>query len=54
LTYEEIEQVSTKIYAKVKNIPGLDKDFVKKCLQGISALADPDVDQKIKYLARLL
>jgi hypothetical protein len=54
LTYEEIEQVSTRIYATVKNIPGVDQNFIRKCLQGISALADPEVDQKIKNLARFL
>jgi hypothetical protein len=54
LTYEEIQQLTDKVYSKIKNVPGVDKDFVGKCLQGINALEDLEVEQKIKLLAKFL
>lgn len=53
MTYEEIEQLTDKVYAAVRNIPGVDRVFVGKCLQGINTLGDLEVEQKIKFLARL-
>lgn len=54
MTYEEIQQLTDKVYSKIKNVPGVDKDFVGKCLQGINALEDLEVEQKIKLLAKFL
>lgn len=54
MTYEEIEQLTDKIYNAVKNIPIVDRAFVGKCLQGINTLGDLEVEHKIKLLARLL
>jgi hypothetical protein len=54
LTYEEIQQLTDKVYNAVKNVPGVDKDFVGKCLQGINSLGDLEVEQKIKLLAKFL
>jgi hypothetical protein len=53
LTSDEIEQLTNKVYTAVKSIPGVDKEFIKKCLQGIASLGDPTIEQKIKQLARL-
>lgn len=54
MTNEELEQATEKIYTKIKNIPGVDRNFVKKCLFGISSLGDKDVDNRIELLLRLL
>jgi hypothetical protein len=54
MTNEEINQLTEKVYPRVKNVPGLDKEFIRKCLMGISLLHDPQVEEKLRSLARLL
>ncbi|MGE5581960.1 MAG: hypothetical protein ACM3X9_05410 [Bacillota bacterium] len=54
MTAAEIEMITERIYARVRNIPGVDKLFIRKCLQGISSLNDNDVDEKIKLLAKFI
>lgn len=54
MTNEEIELMTDKIYARTKNIPGIDRDFINKCLQGIALLNDNQVETKLKQLMRFL
>jgi hypothetical protein len=54
LTNADIEQMADKIYARTRNIPGVDRDFIKRCLQGIALLGDSQVDAKLKQLIRFL
>lgn len=54
MTNEEIERLTGKIYPQVKNIPGVDKNFIQKCLVGINSLGDPQVEATIKMLAMFL
>ncbi|MCL6589300.1 MAG: hypothetical protein K6U80_05025 [Firmicutes bacterium] len=54
MTLEEINQLTEKIYPRFKNVPGLDKEFIRKCLAGVSSLNDPQVEEKIRSFARLL
>lgn len=53
MTNEELEKLSNKIYSKVKNIPYVDKDFIKKCLVAVSTTADQEMHEKIKQLAKI-
>jgi hypothetical protein len=53
LTNEEFVQITEKLYSKLKNVPGVDKIFIQKCLQGITALGDTEVDEKIIHLMRM-
>jgi hypothetical protein len=48
LTHDEFEQTTEKIFSKFKFVPGIDKNFIQKCLQGITSLGDAEVDEKIK------
>ena len=54
VTNADIEQMTEKIYSRTRNIPGVDRDFIRRCLQGISSLGDSQVDAKLKQLIRLL
>jgi hypothetical protein len=54
LTNQEIEVLVTKIYGRVRNIPGIDQNFIRKCLQGIASLSDNEVEEKIKLLAKFI
>lgn len=54
MTSDEINLLTDKIYSRVRNIPGVDRTFIKKCIRGISAMKDPEVEAKIKQLARFL
>jgi hypothetical protein len=54
LTNDDIEQMTDKIYARTKNVPGVDRDFIKKCLQGIASLRDSQVDARLKQLIGLI
>jgi hypothetical protein len=54
LTNADIEQMADKIYARTRNIPGVDRDFIKRCLQGIASLGDSQVDARLKQLIRFL
>ena len=54
LTNQEIEILATKIYGRVRNIPGIDQTFIRKCLQGIASLSDNEVEEKIKLLAKFI
>lgn len=54
MNHQELDQVAEKIWAKVKNVPGLDKNFINQCLQGVSSLNDPAVEAKIKQLVKYL
>lgn len=53
MTNEEIEKFTEKVYPKIKNIPGLDKSFIRKCLEGVSALGDKETEEKLKNLFKL-
>lgn len=54
MSHEEIDRLTEKIYPHVKTIPGIDKNFIRKCLLGISSLGDPEVEERIKLLSILL
>ena len=54
LTMDEIDIMIEKIYPRVKNIPGVDKNLIKKCLIGIANLSDNEVDIKLKQLMKFL
>lgn len=54
MTNADIEQMADKIYARTRNIPGVDRDFIKRCLQGIASLGDSQVDARLKQLIRFL
>jgi hypothetical protein len=51
---EDINRYADKIYAKVGNIPGIDRTFIQKCLLGISSLNDQEVENKIRQLMMFL
>lgn len=53
MTIEEIEKLTEKVYPKVKNVPGLDKNLIRKCLEGVSALGDKETEEKLKNLFKL-
>lgn len=48
MTNEEINRYTDKILAKVATIPGVDRLFVHKCLEGIAMLNDAEVENKIR------
>ena len=50
----EIEILVGKIQSKIGYVPGIDQAFIRKCLQGITALHDNEVDEKIKFLAKFI
>ena len=52
MTNEELELIAGKLAPKLKGIPGLDLDFLKKCLSGINTLDDPTVEDKLKQLIK--
>jgi hypothetical protein len=54
VTSDEINLLTDKLYGRFRNIPGIDRTFIQKCVLGISALGDPDVEAKIKYLSNFL
>jgi len=54
LTREEISRLTEKLYAKFKGVPGLDRNFIQKCLLGISGLADEAVEAELSRIIKLL
>ncbi len=54
LDSNEIEALVNKIQGKIGYIPGIDQNFIRKCIQGIASLHDTGVDEKIKFLAKFL
>jgi hypothetical protein len=51
---QEMEQIAAKLYQKFKGAPGVDPDFIRKCLTGINALGDQEIEARIMRLIRLL
>jgi hypothetical protein len=51
---QELEKLVAKLYNKFKGAPGIDPDFIRKCLTGINALGDPEIETKICHLMGLL
>jgi hypothetical protein len=54
LINEDINRYTDKIFAKVGNVPGIDRTFIQKCLVGISSLNDQEVENKIRQLMLFL
>ncbi len=54
LDSNEIEALAVKIHGRVSYVPGIDQNFIRKCLQGIASLRDNEVDEKIKFLTKFL
>jgi hypothetical protein len=54
LTNQELERLVNKLYQKSKSVPGIDREFIQKCLTGIAALGDSEVDAKLALLITLL
>lgn len=54
MTNAELEQMTDKIFGRTKNYPGVDREFIKKCLQGIALLGDHSVETRLKQLIMFL
>lgn len=54
MTPNEVNYLTDKLYARFRNIPGVDRNLIYKCVQAIAGLNDPEVDAKIKQLAMFL
>lgn len=54
MTKVELDHLIDKIYARFKNMPGVDRNFIRKCLTGISNLKDKDVEDRIRMFAKFL
>jgi uncharacterized protein YjgD (DUF1641 family) len=54
MTNQELERLVGKLSQKTKNAPGIDQEFIQKCLMAIAALNDPQVDAKLTFLINLL
>jgi hypothetical protein len=54
LDINEIEALVVKIHNRVSYIPGIDQNFIRKCLQGIASRHDNEVDEKIRFLAKFI
>lgn len=54
MTNVDLEQMTDKIYGRTKNYPGVDRDLIKKCLQGIALLGDHQVETRLKQLIMFL
>ncbi|MGD8399531.1 MAG: hypothetical protein PVH64_01145 [Bacillota bacterium] len=51
---QDLEKLTTKLYNKFKGVPGVDQEFIRKCLTGIVALDDPTIESKLTMLINLL
>jgi hypothetical protein len=51
---QELEKLVAKLYNKFKGAPGIDPDFIRKCLTSINALGDPEIENRIFRLMSLL
>jgi hypothetical protein len=49
-----MERLTDKLYHKFKAAPGVDREFIKKCLAGIVAMGDSAVESKLTMLVNLL
>ena len=54
MTNQEIEKLVDKLYNKFRGIPGVDQELIRKCLTGIAALDDQEVETKLLRLANFL
>lgn len=54
MTNQELEKLVDKLYHKFKNVPGVDGELIRKCVQGIAALNDQDVETKLLRLISFL
>lgn len=54
MTTDEINRHTEKLYSKFKGIPGVDRIFIQKCILGITAMGDDEVEQKLQQLLNLL
>lgn len=54
MTQQELDKLIEKLCRKFKGTPGIDRDFIQKCLGCIADLNDPEVETKLfKLLSRL-
>jgi hypothetical protein len=54
LNNHDLEKLTDKLFHKFKGAPGVDQEFIKKCLTGIVALDDPTIEAKLTMLMNLL
>lgn len=54
MTNQEIHDLAEKIYARVKGVPGVDRELIIKCLTGIALLKDKEVEEKLRRLLRFV
>jgi hypothetical protein len=54
LTNQELDRLVNRMCQKFKGVPGVDREFIHKCLSGIATLNDPEVDAKLTLLINLL
>ena len=54
LTNADLEQMTDKIFGRTKIYPGVDRDLIKKCLQGVALLGDQQVEARLKQLIMFL
>ena len=54
MTEDELTKITEFLFHRVKNIPGIDRRFIRKCLIGLDNMGDKEVKAKLKQLKKLL
>ena len=54
MTQEELNQIATKLHARFRSVPGLDLDFIQKCLGAVNSLGDPSVEERLKMFLKFM
>lgn len=54
MTADEQNVITEKLYTAFKNVPGIDRNFLEKCVQSLVDLNDSEVEAKIKYFMNFL
>lgn len=54
MTNQELEKLVDKLYHKFKHAPGVDQELIRKCVNGITALNDGELETKLLRLINLL
>ncbi len=54
MTNDEMEKVTNYLSGQLRQVPGIDSSFIRKCVTAINSLGDPEVESKIHKLIRFI
>lgn len=54
MTENEMNKVVDRLYTRLRGVPGMDKDFLKKCVTALASVKDEEFQKKLGTFMRYL